>query len=137
MSASAARRRFAELLLGAFALMALLLASIGIYGVVARGVVQRRREFGIRMALGAPRAAVLRLVTIGTFGWIAAGLAVGTAASLATTQLLQSELFAVKPRDPATLAEVVVLMAAVGLLACLVPARRAMRVDPMTALREE
>ncbi len=137
VAASAGRRRFAEVALGAFALMAILLASIGIYGVVARGVVQRRREFGIRMALGAPRASVLRLVAAGTFGWIAAGLAVGVAGTLAATRLLQNELFAVSPRDPATLAEVVALMTAVGLLACLIPARRAMRVDPMTALREE
>jgi putative ABC transport system permease protein len=137
VAASAGRRRFAEVALGAFALMAILLASIGIYGVVARGVVQRRREFGIRMALGAPRTSVLRLVAAGTFGWIAAGLAIGVAGTLAATRLLQNELFAVSPRDPVTLAEVVALMAAVGLLACLIPARRAMRVDPMTALREE
>ncbi|MGH9442062.1 MAG: ABC transporter permease [Thermoanaerobaculia bacterium] len=137
MAASAGRRRFAATVLGAFASMSLLLAAIGIYGVVSRAVIARRREFGIRMALGAPRAAVMRLVAIGTLGWVGAGLAVGVAGALLSTRLLQADLFAVGPRDPATLSAVVLLMAAVGLAAGLLPARRASRLDPMATLRDE
>jgi putative ABC transport system permease protein len=136
MADSAGRRRFAAKVLGAFAGMALLLATIGIYGVVARSVTQRRREFGIRMALGAPRAAVLRLVAAGTLPWIAAGLALGLAGAFAFTRLLASELFGIGPRDPGTLAAVVAVLAAVGLSASLVPARRATRFDPSAVLRE-
>jgi putative ABC transport system permease protein len=136
MADSAGRRRFAATVLGAFAGMALLLATIGIYGVVARSVTQRRREFGIRMALGAPRVAVLRLVAAGTLPWIAAGLALGLAGAFAFTRLLASELFGIGPRDPGTLAAVVAVLAGVGLSASLLPARRATRLDPSTVLRE-
>jgi putative ABC transport system permease protein len=136
MADSAGRRRFAATVLGAFAAMALLLATIGIYGVVSRSVTQRRREFGIRMALGADRSAVLRLVAGRTLPWIGAGLVLGLAGAFSLTRLLASQLFGIGPRDPGTLAAVVAVLAAVGLTASLVPARRATRLDPSAVLRE-
>jgi putative ABC transport system permease protein len=136
MADSAGRRRFAATVLGAFAGMALLLATIGIYGVVARSVTQRRREFGIRMALGAQRSSVLRLVAAGTLPWIAAGLGLGLAGAFAFTRLLASQLFGVGPRDPATLGVVVAALAAIGVAASLIPARGATRLDPSAVLRE-
>jgi len=130
-------RRFLKLLLQVFSALALLLATIGIYGVISYSTSQRIREIGVRMALGAQRRDVLRLV-LGEGMWIAAiGVAAGVAAALALTRFLSSQLFGVSPTDPLTYSGVALLLAAVALLACYVPARRAMSVDPLVALRYE
>jgi predicted permease len=124
-------------LLGLFALLALLLAAIGIYGVMSFAVEQRTNEIGVRMALGAQTADVLRLI-VGQGLWlIGAGIAAGVLGALAATRVLGSLLFETSPTDPVTFLAVVVVLAAVALLSCYLPARRAMRVDPMQALRHE
>ncbi len=134
-AAATAQARFSAVLLGLFAVMALGLAAIGIYGVMAFMVVQRTREIGIRMALGADRAQVRRLV-IAEGLWLAGiGTAVGVAAAIALTRLLGSLLFDVKPGDPATYAFIVALLAAAAAMASWVPARRASKVEPAIALR--
>jgi ABC-type antimicrobial peptide transport system permease subunit len=110
---------------------------VGIYGVVAYAVRRREQEIGIRIALGATAGQVTRLVLREWFSILAAGLAVGTLTALASTRALRSMLFEVSPTDPLTLGVVAVLLAAVALVASLVPARRAARTDPMVALRAE
>jgi putative ABC transport system permease protein len=125
------------MLLGIFAGVATLLATVGIYGVMAQSVAQRTREIGIRMALGAHWRDVLRLVLWNALLLIGAGLAVGLAASLALTRLIATRLWGVTATDPATFASVSCLLAAIAVLATLIPARRAMRVDPTVALRYE
>jgi putative ABC transport system permease protein len=130
-------RRFALVLIGAFAAIALLLSVVGIYGVTAYGVAQRTREIGIRMALGAQGREVLGLLLRQGLLLILAGTILGVAASLALTRFLASMLFEVKPTDPMTFALVVALLVCVAVLACWIPARRAMHMDPMTALRCE
>jgi len=137
MSDSVAQPRFRTALLGLFAAIALVLAAIGIYGVIAYAVAQRTHEIGIRMALGARRMDVLRLVTIRGLQLTLAGLAIGMAAAMALTRLLKSLLFGVRPSDPLTFLGMATLLCTVALLACAEPARRAMRVDPMVALRYE
>jgi putative ABC transport system permease protein len=132
-----ATRRFVMLLLAAFAVLAVTLAAIGIYGVLAYLIGQRTRELGIRMALGANPAAVIGLVFRQSLRHVLPGLALGVAGALALTRLLRSELFGVKPADPVTFVAVVLLLLATALLATWVPARRAVRVDPLEALREE
>jgi predicted permease len=137
LSESVSTTRFVTLLLALFGATALLLAAVGVYGVVSYGVARRRREIGVRVALGADPGAVLRLVlrqgaALGTLG-LALGLVGGTLA----TRWLRSLLFEVGPGDPATLAGVSLLLLGVALLACAVPARRASRVDPVAALRAE
>jgi ABC-type antimicrobial peptide transport system permease subunit len=120
-----------------FGLLALVLATIGVYGVVSYSVAQRTREIGVRMALGARRPAILRLV-VGQglrLGWI--GLAVGLVLSVATMGVVSSVLYGVGPRDPVVLGSVVVLLMIVVAIASVVPARRAMRIDPMTSLRSQ
>jgi len=134
---SQAARRFTLLLLGLFGAVALLLAVVGIYGVISYAVGLRTRELGIRMALGAERRDVVAMVLREGFALIAAGLVVGFLASLLLTRFLASLLFEVRPGDVATLAAVTSLLAALALLANYVPARRASRVDPMVALRYE
>jgi putative ABC transport system permease protein len=131
------RPRFNLLLLVSFATVALALAAIGIYGVVAFLVTQRTREIGIRMALGARAADVLRLVVREGMAPVMFGAGAGVIASLAATRALRSMLFGVTPLDPMSVAAGPALLAAVALVACYLPARRATRVDPLVALREE
>jgi putative ABC transport system permease protein len=137
VSASIADRRFSMLLLGIFAGLALLLAAVGIYGVISYTVAQRTREIGIRMALGAGRADVLKVVVAQGMLPVLAGLGIGLAASLGLTRLMAGMLYGVKAADPATFIGVGLLLAAVALLATLVPASRATRVAPVVALRHE
>ncbi len=134
---SLAERRFTMTLLGVFGLLAIVLAAVGIYGVISYSVSLRAREVGIRMALGAARADVLRLVLRQGLVLVGAGLGAGVAASFALTRYMESLLFQVKPADVLTTSVVVVLLSAVALLASYVPARRATKVDPMVALRYE
>src|SRR5262249_9194515 len=122
---------------GLFAGLALLLASVGLYGVAAYASGQRTQEFGIRMALGAQPRDVLRLVVREGIELALAGIVVGGVDALRVARLMTSLLFEVQPADPATLAIVAVLLAAVMLMACWVPARRATRIAPVEALRSE
>ncbi|HTZ74115.1 MAG TPA: ABC transporter permease [Candidatus Aquilonibacter sp.] len=137
VSQSLAARRFAMILLAVFASFALILAAIGIYGVISYIVGQRTHEIGIRMALGAQRRDVFLLVLGEGARRILIGIAAGLIAALALTQLMAAVLYGVSARDPLTFASVAVFLAGVALLACYIPARRAMRVDPMVALRYE
>jgi putative ABC transport system permease protein len=130
-------RRFPTLLLSAFALLALALAAVGILGVVSYSVAQRTHEIGIRMALGARAADVLKLVLRGTMTWVAVGIGAGIAGSLGLTRLLGTLLYGVKPSNPMVLGAVALLLTGLGLLASYIPARRAAKVDPMVALRYE
>jgi len=125
------------ILLGVFAALALLLASVGIYGVISYLVGQRTHEIGIRMALGAQHRDVMRLI-LGQGGRMAAiGIVIGCVAALALMPLLNSLLFDVKPTDPLTFLVVAGLLGVIALLACYLPARKAMRIDPLVALRYE
>ncbi len=132
-----ADRRFLLLLVGVFAASALLLAAVGIYGIVAFSVARRTQEIGIRMALGAARGDVLRLVVGEGARLAAVGVAAGVVASFAVTRLVSSLLFGVSATDPATFAAVAALLAAAALGASYLPARRAVRLDPSSALRRE
>jgi putative ABC transport system permease protein len=132
-----AARRFLLLLVGVFAAVALILAAVGIYGVVAFSVARRTQEIGIRMALGAQRRGVLRLI-VGEGARLAGlGVTIGIAASFAVTRVVSSLLFEVSATDPLTFAGVSILLMVVALVASTLPARRAMRVDPMVAVRAE
>jgi putative ABC transport system permease protein len=131
------RTRFIAVLLGLFAGLALLLAGIGIYGVMAYSVSARTREIGVRMALGAQRADVIRLVLNQGMSLAGIGVGVGLFASLALTRLMQGVLFGVSANDPLTLSAITVLLLGVSWLACFVPARRATKIDPLVALRHE
>jgi len=137
LSASLARRRLYMILLGVFAGAALLLASVGIYGVVSYSVNQRTQEMGIRIAVGAERGDVLRLVLGQGARAALLGIAAGIAAALVLTRLMASLLFDVSATDPLTYLAVATLLTLVALSASYIPARRAMRVDPMVALRHE
>ncbi|HTP44351.1 MAG TPA: ABC transporter permease [Candidatus Acidoferrum sp.] len=132
-----AASRFTMLLAAALAALALILASIGIYGVTSYSVSQRRNEMGIRIALGAQRRDILKLVLSQGMGSVAAGVLIGLLLSLLLMPAIAGILFGVRPTDALTYAAVALFLSAVALLACYVPARRAMRVDPMTALRYE
>jgi predicted permease len=134
---SVARRRFNALLTGVFAVVALLLASVGIFGVLNYTVAQRTQEIGLRVALGAQTRDVLRLVVGQGVRVIALGVVIGLAASLALTRVLAGMLFGVTPTDPITFIGVSFLLVSVALLACYLPARRATKVDPLVALRSE
>src|SRR4051812_26734501 len=134
---SIGRPRLLAQLLGIFAALALLLAAIGSYGVLSYMVTERRREIGIRMALGADRASVLRMVLGQGLRLTLFGILAGLSAAFALNRLIASLLFGVKPTDPATIGGVVLLITTVALIACYLPARGATRVDPMIVLREE
>jgi putative ABC transport system permease protein len=137
ISASVAQPRLTADLTAAFAFLALLLAAIGIYGVMAYAVLQRKHEMAIRIALGASPGSILKLVTKQGVALVVCGVTIGILASLALTRLFAGILFHISAHDPLTLAGVAAMLIAVGLLACYIPARRAMSVDPITALREE
>jgi ABC-type antimicrobial peptide transport system permease subunit len=124
-------------LLGVFAGVGLVLVAIGVYSVIAYTVSRQTHEIGIRMALGAGRGDVLRMVMRMGLGLIALGVAVGLLATLGVTRVIASQLWGVSPHDPITLFAVVLVLAGAGLAACYFPARRATRVDPMVALRYE
>jgi predicted permease len=132
-----AERRFSMILLSTFAGLALLLAVIGVYGVTSYSVGRRTNEIGLRMAIGAERGEILRLILREGMRLSLVGIGVGVAASLLLTRLLSDLLFGVSPHDPLTLTVVAVLLAAVAAAACWIPAARAMRVDPVVALRYE
>jgi ABC-type antimicrobial peptide transport system permease subunit len=132
-----ASRRLNTALLGGFAAVALLLAVVGIYGVTAHAVAQRRREIGVRMALGAEKGSVLGLIIRGGLRLTLLGVAIGLIGAFALTRYLSSLLYSVKATDPVTFLGVAVGLTGVALMACWLPARRAARVDPMVALRTE
>jgi len=123
--------------MGIFALTALVLASVGLYGVIAYYVVQRTHEIGIRIALGASGHSVLGLVVGRAFRLAFIGIAAGTAGALALVRFLKTLLFGIEPFDAATFASVALVLASISVLAAWLPARRASRIDPMVALREE
>jgi ABC-type antimicrobial peptide transport system permease subunit len=137
VAASVAQPRFRMVLLGLFALAATLIATCGLYGLMAYAVTQRRREIGVRMALGATRGDVLRLVLAHALRIVAVGLIVGLVGAFGVTRVLQTFLFGVTPTDPIAFTIVTLLLLAVGLLAAWLPARRATRIDPSAALRAE
>jgi putative ABC transport system permease protein len=134
---SVTQRRLSVQLLSSFAALAMLLAAIGLYGVLAYNVAQRRREIGLRMALGAQKSDVLSLVIGRGIRLTLAGLGLGLLAALALTRVMGSLLYEIKPSDPTTYAVVSGLLLGVGLLACWLPARRAIKLEPMEALRYE
>jgi len=134
---SVGSRRVTLVLLGLFSGLALLLSGIGIYGVISYSVAQRTREIGIRMALGAGQEEVMKMILLQGARIAAAGLIIGMLAAFGLTRYLATLLFSVSPGDPSTFAMVALVLALVALLACYIPARRTLRVDPMTALRYE
>ncbi len=137
VSASLAQRRFSMEMVGLFALTALLLAGLGIYGVISYLVSERTHEIGIRLALGAQRRNILHIVLRQGLGLAIAGAVVGLVCALIVSHLMASVLYGVRPTDPLTFAGVALIFVGVAMLACYLPARRAMKVDPMVALRCE
>ncbi len=137
LDTSIAQQRMSMVVFGVFAGVALVLASIGLYGVVAHGVTERTHEIGVRMALGAERRHVLALVVRQGLSMAIVGTAVGIVAALALSRLIESLLFRVKPTDPTTFGLVIATLLGVAALACYVPAWRATRVNPTQALRAE
>ena len=125
------------MLLGAFGLVAFALAVVGVYGVVSYVVTQRTREIGIRVALGAQRAQVMRLVVMGALRPVLAGVAVGAIGAVSASRMLGTLLYDVKPGDPAVVAGIATLLAAAAIAASLVPGARATRVNPITVLKAE
>jgi len=134
---SISRQRFNMLLLGAFAGLALLLAAIGLYSVLAYSVRRRVREIGVRMALGAQRMDVIRMILGQGVRLTLIGVVIGVAVALVLTRLMASQLFQVSATDPLTFGGVAVMLVLVAMAACYIPARRAAKVDPMVALRYE
>src|SRR6185503_13529921 len=137
LGTSIARQRMSMMVFVVFAVVALTLASIGLYGVVAHGVTERTHEIGVRIALGAEQHHVLGLVVRQGLSMALLGMAIGVAGALALSRWIEGLLFGVTANDPATMAAVVVTLLTVALVACYVPAWRATRVDPTTALRAE
>jgi ABC-type antimicrobial peptide transport system permease subunit len=137
IAGSLAAQRFAVILLGIFAVLALLLSCAGIYGVISYLTGQRTHEIGIRVALGAERRDVLRMVLGGATKMALLGVAIGLVATFALTRLMASMLFGVSAHDPLTLAGAAILLVVVALTGCYIPARKATKVDPMVALRYE
>jgi putative ABC transport system permease protein len=137
ISESLAQRRLNMLLLGGFAALAVVLSAIGLYGVLGENVTRRRKEIGVRLALGASPRAALRLILSDGLVMIGAGAAIGIAGALFSTKLLSRMLYGVSSLDPLTFVVVPVFIVLVALLASYIPARRAMHVDPLTALRAE
>jgi ABC-type antimicrobial peptide transport system permease subunit len=136
LARAASSTRFVATLLVSFGIVAALLAALGVYGVLAYLVSQRRREFGVRMAIGAEPSSLLALVVRQGAALTALGLVVGVLGAMATTRLLSSFLYSVARSDVVTYAAIIVIVGVAGILASLVPARRATQVDPVTALRE-
>jgi putative ABC transport system permease protein len=132
-----AEERFSTMLLGGFALTALLLAAVGLYGIVAYNVMERTREIGVRMALGANRRDVLSMVVWGGIRVVLAGVALGLLGAFAVSRILATFLFRTPPTDPLVLASVALLLLIAGVMATYVPARRASLVDPATSLRAD
>ena len=137
VTASLEQRRFSMEIVGLFALTALLLAGMGIYGVISYIVSERTHAIGIRVALGAQSRNILRMVVRQGLGLAIAGAAVGLVGALIVSHLMAGLLYGVRPTDPVTFASVALLLIVVALLACYIPARRAIRVDPLVALRHE
>jgi putative ABC transport system permease protein len=137
MSAETAPRRFNLMLVGGFALIALLLATVGVYGLMSFAVTSRTQEIGIRIALGAQANDIRRLVLKRGLALALAGIVIGVVGALALTRLIQNVLFGVSPSDPFTFVLVILILTGVALGACLAPARKATKVDPMIALRYE
>jgi ABC-type antimicrobial peptide transport system permease subunit len=137
VSASVGSRRFQALLCGAFGLLAMLLAALGLYGLIAWSVAQRTQEIGIRMALGAQRLSVVKMVVFEGLRLAGAGLVIGLCCALAVSRALQSQLYGVGAADPLTYAAMAALIAGVAALASLLPARRAASIAPLAALKSE
>lgn len=137
LSQTLAKRRFSMVLLSVFAFLALTLAAVGIFGVISYSAAQRTHEIGIRMALGAQRGDVIRLVIGQGLVLVSIGVGIGIAAAVGLTRLMASLLYGVRPTDPLTFITVSIFLLAVALIASCIPARRAARVDPMVALRHE
>jgi putative ABC transport system permease protein len=137
VASSFAARRLSMILLSGFSMLALALACVGIYGVISYLVAQRTREIGVRIALGAQRSEIMRLILAEGAGMAGIGVAIGAGAALALTRLMSSQLFGVTSHDPLTFVGVAGVMVSVAIAACYVPARRATRVDPVIALRSE
>jgi len=135
VACSTATRRFSMLLVGGFALIALLLAAVGIYGVLSFAVSERRQEIGIRIALGARRFDILRLIVGQALALTGAGMLIGLTGSLLLTRFMTNLLYGVSPTDPRIMLLVAMALTLVALLACYIPARRATKVDPLVALR--
>ena len=135
MSSAVARQRLSTVILAVFAVVAILLAAVGLYGVVSHGVTERTREIGVRMALGAPRSSVLRLFVVNGVKMAAAGTVLGLVGAYLLTKWIETLLFEVTPTDPVTFAVVASVLLIVAALACYIPARRAARIDPLRALR--
>jgi putative ABC transport system permease protein len=136
-SPSVFQRRYPSYLVGSFAILALILGTIGLYGLISYSVSQRTREFGIRIAVGAMRSDILRLVLSHGMRLILVGLFLGTVTALGLTRLMSSLLYGVGANDAFTFASVAILLTLVAIIACYIPARRATRVDPLVALRYE